>query len=103
MNASSKTEHVLDIDFADGGTAMKISSRSFSNGQRIPAAYAMGVPGKDGPVPGPNKNPHVAWSDVPNGTKSIALICHDPDVPSRPDDVNKKGRVVPYDLPRVDF
>ncbi len=82
---------------------MKISSASFKDGQRIAAANAMGVPGKDGPVPGPNKSPHLAWSDFPRETKSFALICHDPDVPSRPDDVNKKDRVVPYDLPRVDF
>lgn len=82
---------------------MKIRSRSFNHGQRIPAANAMGVPGPDGPVGGPNKNPHLAWSDFPRGTKSFAVVCHDPDVPSKPDDVNKKGRSVPYDLPRVDF
>jgi Raf kinase inhibitor-like YbhB/YbcL family protein len=31
------------------------------------------------------------------------LICHDPDVPSRGDDVNQEGRTVPASLPRVDF
>ena len=50
-----------------------------------------------------NKNPHLAWSDVPEGTRSFALICFDPDVPSRGDDVNQEGRTVPIDLPRVDF
>ena len=33
----------------------------------------------------------------------FALICHDFDVPSRGDDVNKPDREVPADLPRVDF
>lgn len=82
---------------------MKVTSRSISNGQRIPQSYAMGVPGPDGPVPGPNRNPHLAWSDFPKQTKSFAVVCHDVDVPSKPDDVNKKDRTVPFDLPHVDF
>jgi phosphatidylethanolamine-binding protein (PEBP) family uncharacterized protein len=50
-----------------------------------------------------NLNPHLAWSELPAGTKSLALICHDFDVPSRGDDVNKPDREVPSDLERVDF
>jgi Raf kinase inhibitor-like YbhB/YbcL family protein len=50
-----------------------------------------------------NRNPHLAWSDVPDGTKSFVLICHDPDVPSRADDVNKEGREVPASVARIDF
>ena len=50
-----------------------------------------------------NRNPDFAWSGLPTGARSLALICHDPDVPSRGDDVNKEGRVVPDSLPRVDF
>ena len=37
------------------------------------------------------------------GTKSFAIVCHDPDVPSKGDDVNQEGRAVPKSLPRVDF
>ena len=40
---------------------------------------------------------------MPGGTKSIAVICHDPDVPSKGDDVNQEGRSVPKSLARVDF
>ena len=50
-----------------------------------------------------NRNPHLAWSDLPAGTRSLALICVDPDVPSQPDNVNREGATVPADLPRVDF
>lgn len=50
-----------------------------------------------------NRNPHLAWSDLPEQTRSLVLICHDVDVPSSPDNVNKEGVSVPADLPRVDF
>ena len=83
---------------------MNLSSHSWSNGQRIPARHAAGTPDDQGGVTfSDNVNPHLAWSDVPDGTKSFALICHDPDVPSRGDDVNQAGREVPADLPRIDF
>ena len=41
--------------------------------------------------------------DCAAGTKSLVLVCHDSDVPSKPDNVNKEGVTVPADLPRVDF
>ena len=50
-----------------------------------------------------NRNPDLAWSGLPAGTKSLVLLCHDPDVPSRGDDVNKEGRTVSASLARVDF
>jgi Raf kinase inhibitor-like YbhB/YbcL family protein len=50
-----------------------------------------------------NRNPDFRWSGAPAGTRSFALVCHDPDVPSRGDDVNQEGRAVPASLPRVDF
>ena len=33
----------------------------------------------------------------------MVIICHDPDVPSKADDVNKEGRTIPASLPRVNF
>ena len=83
---------------------MKLHSDDFSDGQRLPAQFAAGRPdGGGGAVFSDDVNPHLAWSDVPSGAQSFVLICHDPDVPSRGDDVNKPGREVPADLPRVDF
>ena len=83
---------------------MKLWSQSWKEGERIPARYAAGKPDAQSTVTfSDDMSPHLAWSDVPEGTKSFVLICHDPDVPSRGDDVNQAGREVPADLPRVDF
>lgn len=84
---------------------MKLWSDSWSNGERIPLRCAAGRRDAHGPGVGfsDNLNPHLAWSEVPARTQSFALICHDFDVPSRADDVNRPDREVPEDLPRVDF
>jgi hypothetical protein len=82
---------------------MKIHSDSFGNGARIPERFAAGKLDGAGVGFSDNVNPHLAWSDIPAGTKSFALICHDPDVPSVGDDVNKPDREVPASLARVDF
>lgn len=82
---------------------MQLTSKSLADGKRIPETNAMGVPGEGGPKPGPNKSPHLRWSGAPQGTKSFAVTCVDLDAPTKPDDVNKPDRTVPYDLPRAEF
>ncbi|MGN6789587.1 MAG: YbhB/YbcL family Raf kinase inhibitor-like protein [Rhodanobacteraceae bacterium] len=84
---------------------MQIRSESFQNNARIPPEFAFGKPGSGGErvALSDNRNPHLAWSGAPAGTKSFALVCIDSDVPSKGDDVNQDGRSVPADLPRVDF
>lgn len=83
---------------------MQIHSNSLTDGQRIPAEFAFAEmdPANHFRLAG-NRSPHLTWTGAPEGTKSFVLICHDPDVPSRPDDVNREDRTVPADLPRVDF
>ena len=83
---------------------MQLISHSFADGQPIPGDFAFCIPSDAGHVClGRNANPHLLWTDVPAGTQSFAVICHDPDVPSQGDDVNQEGRLVPASLPRVDF
>jgi Raf kinase inhibitor-like YbhB/YbcL family protein len=83
---------------------MRLSSDSLKDGEAIPARYAFGKPHPNTHVQlSDNVNPHLAWEDVPAGTRSFALVCHDVDVPTKPDDVNREGVTVPADLPRTDF
>lgn len=83
---------------------MQLISQSFQDGQAIPGEFAFAVPDAASHVAlSSNRNPHLAWSGVPAGTQSFVIVCHDPDVPSRGDDVNQEGREVPSSLPRVDF
>lgn len=83
---------------------MQITSTSFADGQPIPGEYAFAVPDAAKRIDlSSNRNPHLRWDGAPAGTRSYVVICHDPDVPSRGDDVNQEGRSVPADLPRVDF
>jgi Raf kinase inhibitor-like YbhB/YbcL family protein len=83
---------------------VKLTSQDFDDNGIIPADYAFCAPDpKSHATLSKNLNPQLAWLDVPMGTKSFAIVCHDPDVPSKGDDVNKEGRSVPKSLPRVDF
>ncbi|MFQ5938337.1 MAG: YbhB/YbcL family Raf kinase inhibitor-like protein [Acidiferrobacterales bacterium] len=83
---------------------MKLTSSSFADNQPIPSAYAFCAPDPASHVTlSNNRNPELSWSDVPAGTQSFVLVCRDPDVPSKPDDVNQEGRTIPRELPRIDF
>jgi phosphatidylethanolamine-binding protein (PEBP) family uncharacterized protein len=82
---------------------MKLWSDGWANGDAIPERFAAGKLGADGVGFSDNLSPHLAWTGLPAGTQSLVLVCHDFDVPSRGDDVNKPDREVPADLPRVDF
>lgn len=78
---------------------MRIRSDSFDNGQPIPAEFAMGQ--ADGFAP--NRNPHLAWDAVPEGTRSFALLCIDADAPTVAETVGREDVQIPVDQPRADF
>ena len=50
-----------------------LTSKDFSEGDILPDAQ---VQAKG------NRSPHLAWSGAPEGTKSFAVTCYDPDAPT---------------------
>lgn len=52
--------------------AINLSSNAFTEGAMIPQRYS---------CDGENISPPLFWTGVPSGTRSLALICDDPDAP----------------------
>ncbi|HED65059.1 MAG TPA: phospholipid-binding protein, partial [Planctomycetes bacterium] len=75
---------------------MEITSQSIRDGAPIPAEFAFAKPDPETHVTfAANRNPHLAWSGAPAGTRSFAVLCIDVDAPTVGDDVNQEGRTVP--------
>lgn len=51
---------------------IELTSTAFQKGETIPKQYT---------GDGADQSPSLRWSDPPSGTKSLALICDDPDAP----------------------
>jgi hypothetical protein len=62
-----------NIQESVGDMAVKLSSTVFSDGEMIPKKYSCDAE---------NISPPLEWSDIPDGTKSLALIVDDPDAPA---------------------
>lgn len=83
---------------------MKLSSAGFEHESTMPVRYAFGKYDAETHFAlSENVNPDLTWSDLPEGTKSLALICNDDKVPSVGDDVNQEGKTISASLPRVEF
>ena len=54
------------------GMALTVKSSAFNDGDMMDVKYT---------CKGEDVSPQLSWDGVPNGTKSFALICDDPDAP----------------------
>lgn len=51
---------------------IQLNSGAFLNGTGIPSKHT---------GEGEDVSPHLTWSNIPDGTKGFAIVCHDPDAP----------------------
>ena len=71
--ATDRPEAASKAESPDRNVTMKLTSNAFQNNAKINARYT---------VEGEDDSPPLAWTEVPAGTKTLALICDDPDAPS---------------------
>jgi|GEM_PF-5441185 len=73
---------------------MELQSHTFSEGEMIPERCAYGRLGEGGKtVASENLNPHLAWTDAPEGTKSFVVACLDDDVPTNLEERDHAGEI----------
>jgi Raf kinase inhibitor-like YbhB/YbcL family protein len=60
---------------------MNLTSTSFKDGDYLGRDHVLSTDYGFG-CDGANKSPQLRWSDAPQGTKSFALTCFDPDAPT---------------------
>lgn len=71
---ASKSISKEEIELGKGGEAMKIKSSAFEENGIIPKKYT---------CDGEDVNPPLSFEDIPEETKSLALIVDDPDAPAK--------------------
>src|SRR5262249_37867791 len=57
-----------------------VTSNSFKDGDYLPSDFILSSDFGFG-CAGRNRSPHLSWSGAPEGTKSFAVTCYDPDAP----------------------
>ena len=83
---------------------MQLTSTTFAPDSRIPERCAFGIPDAEEHLKlGENMNPQISWSDVPDGARSLVLLCIDRDVPASLENFNQEGKTIAADEPRTDF
>jgi Raf kinase inhibitor-like YbhB/YbcL family protein len=61
--------------------AFTVTSNSFKDGDYLRSDFVLSADFGFG-CAGGNKSPHLKWSGAPDGTKSFAVTCYDPDAPT---------------------
>ena len=72
----NNTNAVRAPDSPKSSNPLRVTSSSFSEGGKIATNYVFNGCG------GQNVSPQLSWSGAPEGTKSFAITCFDPDAPT---------------------
>jgi Raf kinase inhibitor-like YbhB/YbcL family protein len=71
-----RTNSVAAAELPAGGAPLRVSSRSYAEGEDIPMAQVFTGCG------GQNRSPQLSWTGAPPETRSFAITMFDPDAPT---------------------
>jgi hypothetical protein len=60
------------VEVVEEAVVIEITSSAFTHGSSMPVQFS---------CDGDNVSPRLSWSDIPEGTKELAIIADDPDAP----------------------
>jgi len=70
MQAASERQITFSLPHTLAPTTVSVRSPAFGEGQSIPSANS---------AYGADEPPEICWQNIPAGTRSLALLCEDPD------------------------